>query len=116
VGRVRRLTPKVEHSEQKKATGRPKKRVAYNTVHEETPEAQAKNIEKQENNRLKKIDNTERDMNFHLDVKHPSNTKKPKQLQHKHEFYTQRGEIQNIGESADDGWIIARRKKQSCTT
>jgi ribosomal protein S30 len=112
VGRVRRLTPKTEQSEQKKVTGRSKKRVAYNTLHEKTPEMQANNLEKQENNRLKKIDNTERDMNFQLDVKHPSNTKKPKQLEHRHELC----EIQNSSESADDGWIIVRRKQQNCTT
>jgi hypothetical protein len=79
-------------------------------LHEQTPEKQVKKLEHQEHQRQQKLDNSERNMNYELNAKTPSNTKKPKSLEYRSSTNEQRREIQNTTRG-DDEWIVVRRKK-----
>jgi hypothetical protein len=98
---------------QKKSTGRARKRDAYsNSIHEHTPEAARKIIEKQEHDRDVKYNKEQKHQNHEIQPTANHNTKKPKNLDYKHQSNVHREEIQIVNDMTDEWIVVDKRGKK----
>lgn len=113
-GKVKKTTPREPVQEgQKKSTGRARKRDAYsNSIHANTPETARKIIEKQEHDRDVKYNKEQKHQKHEIQPIANHNTKKPKNLDYKHESNAHREEIKIVIETTDEWIVVDKRGKK----
>jgi ribosomal protein S30 len=110
-GKTKRQTPFEESKDEKKKTGRAKKRFAQPTTDHSAKAALE--IERQQYSRELKEQRAEVRHSRQHRYPEDRNTKKPKNIDYKHETNAHREEVQIVNEQLqEDGWTIIRGGKK----